>query len=125
MYFCVYKDGKVISTELVLCSKKYAYSFLGGSLSEYYEFRPNDFLKNEILKWCNRMGFEKFILGGGYHRDDGIYKYKKGFTSDPDVPFYIGKYIFNIEIYNKAVEIRACEDAEFDRKTCYFPTYRG
>lgn len=125
MYFHVLKDGKVISTELVLCSEKYAYSFLGGTLSEYYEFRPNDFLKNEILKWCNRTGREKFILGGGYHKDDGIYRYKRCFTPDSDVPFYIGRYIFNQEVYNKAIEARANEDANFDRNTGYFPTYRG
>ncbi len=125
MYFHVLKDDKVISTELVLCSEKYAYSFLGGTLSDYYEFRPNDFLKNEILKWCNLTGREKFILGGGYHKDDGIYRYKRCFTLDPDVPFYIGKYIFNQEVYNKAIEMRAKEDVNFDRNTGYFPTYRG
>ena len=98
---------------------------MGGTLSEYYEFRPNDFLKNEILKWCNLTGREKFILGGGYHKDDGIYRYKRCFTPDPDVPFYIGRYIFNQEVYNKAIEARANEDADFDRNTGYFPTYRG
>lgn len=125
MYFYVFKDGKIISTELVLCSEKYAYSFLGGTLIEYYEFRPNDYLKNEILKWCNRTGREKFILGGGYHKDDGIYKYKRCFTPDPDVPFYIGKYIFNKPIYDKAIEARIKENANFDINTEYFPKYRG
>lgn len=124
-YFHVLKDGKVISTELVLCSEKYAYSFLGGTLSDYYDYRPNDFLKNEVLKWCNRTGREKFILGGGYHKDDGIYRYKRCFTPDPNVPFYIGRYIFNQEIYNKAIDARAAEDPYFDRDNGYFPTYRG
>ncbi len=125
IYFHACKDGKVVSTELVLCSEKYAYSFLGGTLSDYYDYRPNDFLKNEVLKWCNRTGREKFILGGGYHKDDGIYRYKKCFTPDPDVPFYIGRYIFDQEVYNKAIEARVSEDPNFDRKTGYFPTYRG
>ena len=125
MYFHVVKDGKIISTELVLCSEKYAYSFLGGTLADYYEYRPNDYLKNEILKWCNRTGREKFILGGGYHKDDGIYKYKRCFTPDPDVMFYIGRYIFNQEVYDKAVEMRAKDDPNFDKETGYFPKYRG
>lgn len=125
MYFHVVKDGKVVSTELVLCSEKYAYSFLGGTLTEYYEFRPNDFLKNEIIKWCNQKGIQKFILGGGYHKDDGIYKYKRGFTKDDDVPFYIGKYIFDEDLYNKAIECRKKADASFDTETKYFPAYRG
>ncbi|MBE6336704.1 MAG: GNAT family N-acetyltransferase [Lentimicrobiaceae bacterium] len=125
MYFHVIKDGKICSTELVLCSEKYAYSFLGGTLTEYYEFRPNDYLKNEIIKWCNKTGREYFILGGGYHKDDGIYRYKKGFTSDPDVPFYIGKYIFDEQIYNKIVEVRKSVDNSFNIDTNYFPKYRS
>lgn len=125
IYFHVFKDGKIASTELVLYSDRYAYSFLGGTFTEYYELRPNDFLKNEIIKWCNRNGRKKFILGGGYHKDDGIYKYKRCFTSDPDVPFYVGRYIFDENIYNKAVEIKKIVDKDFDDNTCYFPKYRG
>lgn len=125
MYFHVVKDGVVCSTELVLCSEKYAYSFLGGTLTDYYEFRPNDFLKNEIIKWCNQTGRERFILGGGYHKEDGIYKYKRCFTPDPDVPFYAGRYIFDEEMYNKIVEIRKSVDKDFNDETGYFPKYRG
>lgn len=125
MYFHVFKDGKIVSTELVLCSDDYAYSFLGGTFTEYYEFRPNDFLKNEIIKWCNQTGRKKFILGGGYHKEDGIYKYKRCFTPDPDVPFYVGRYIFNNEIYKKAIEARKADDKDFNEETSYFPKYRG
>lgn len=125
MYFHVFKDSKIVSTELVLCSDDYAYSFLGGTFTEYYEFRPNDFLKNEIIKWCNQTGRKKFILGGGYHKEDGIYKYKRSFTPDPDVPFYVGRYIFNNEIYQKAIEARKIADKNFNEETIYFPKYRG
>jgi len=125
MYFHVVKNGKVVSTELVLCSEDYAYSFLGGTLTDYYEFRPNDFLKNEIIKWCNKTGRKKFILGGGYHKDDGIYKYKRCFTPDPDVPFYVGRYIFDKNIYDKAVAARKAEDSSFTGESGYFPLYRG
>lgn len=125
MFFHVFKDGKIVSTELVLCSENYAYSFLGGTFTEYYEFRPNDFLKNEIIKWCNLKSKKKFVLGGGYHKDDGIYKYKRCFTPDPDVTFYAGRYIFNQKVYDMAVEMRKEADKEFDAKTGYFPKYRG
>ncbi len=125
MYFHVFKDGKIASTELVLCSEDYAYSFLGGTFTEYYEFRPNDFLKNEIIKWCNQTGRKKFILGGGYHKDDGIYRYKRCFTPDPDVPFYVGRFIFDNEVYNQMIEMRIKEDPSFNQETGYFPKYRG
>lgn len=125
MYFHVLKDGKIVSTELVLCSEDYAYSFLGGTYTEYYEYRPNDFLKNEIIKWCNQTGRKKFILGGGYHKDDGIYHYKRCFTPDPDVPFFVGRYVFDQEKYDMAIKLRIQNDPDFNQATGYFPKYRG
>ena len=125
MYFHTIKEDAVISTELVLCSDKYAYSFLGGTDETAYAMRPNDFLKDAIIKWCNETGREIFVLGGGYHKDDGIYKYKRSFTSSPDVPFYIGKTIFNQKIYDEMVCLRAAEDENFDRESAYFPLYRA
>ena len=125
IYFDVLKDGKAIATELVLYSEKYAYSFLGGTLEDYYPMRPNDFLKDAIIQWCNATGISVFVLGGGYHKDDGIYKYKRSFTPAPDVPFYVGKYIFDKEKYDYFVNARAAKDAVFDLAADYFPLYRA
>ena len=125
MYFHVMKDGKVVSTELVLCSKDYAYSFLGGTNQEYYAMRPNDFLKDAIIQWCSQTGRRCFILGGGYHKEDGIYRYKRSFTKAPDVPFFVGRAILNKPVYDRLVELRAAEDPTFDRESSYFPRYRG
>ena len=82
-------------------------------------------MKNEIIKWCNESGIQKFILGGGYHLDDGIYKYKRCFTPDEDVPFWIGRSIFNQEVYDKMVAVRKAEDSSFNGESSYFPLYRG
>lgn len=125
MYFHVMKDGKAISTELVLCSEEYAYSFLGGTDKAYYDMRPNDFLKDAIIQWCSRTGRKHFILGGGYHKDDGIYRYKRSFTKAPDAPFYVGRAILNKPVYDRLVELRAAEDPTFDRGSSYFPLYRA
>ena len=125
MFFHVLKDEQVISTELVLCSKKYAYSFLGGTDETYYAMRPNDFLKDAIIRWCNETGREFFVLGGGYHKEDGIYRYKRSFTKDPDVPFFVGRAVWNRTVYDRLVELRAAEDPCFDRGSHYFPLYRA
>ncbi len=125
IYFHVMKDGKVISTELVLCSKDYAYSFLGGTDEEYYAMRPNDFLKDAIIRWCSDTGRKFFVLGGGYHKDDGIYRYKRSFTKASDVPFFTGRAILNRDVYDRLVDLRALEDPEFDRDSEYFPLYRA
>jgi len=124
VYFYVIYEGNVISTELVLYSGDNCYSFLGGTKSEYFSLRPNDFLKYEIIKWAKYQGFKRFVLGGGHGEDDGIYKYKKSFAPDGIKKFYIGKRIFNIEKYNELVKIRESTDISF-KDIKFFPEYRA
>jgi|ERR1035437_117394 predicted N-acyltransferase len=124
IYFHVTLDDKIISTELVLYSEKYAYSFLGGTFAEYYDYRPNDYLKFEIIKWCKETEKELFILGGGTSIDDGITRYKRSFAPSGSAEFFIGKKIHNINIYNMLVEKRSHQH-EFNINTRYFPIYRG
>lgn len=123
VYFNVIYEGKVISTELVVYSPNNCYSYLGGTLSEYFDLRPNDFLKYEIIKWAYNKGINNFILGGGYGgEDDGIYRYKKSFAPNGIYDFYIGKNIFDKRIYKKLVKIRE-ENGKIDKN--FFPIYRS
>ncbi|GAI75400.1 unnamed protein product, partial [marine sediment metagenome] len=80
LYFFTFKDEIAISCELVLLSKKIGYSFLGGTLSKYFEFRPNDILKHEIINVLKKRQYNYFCLGGGSSVDDGIFNYKKKFA---------------------------------------------
>ena len=126
VYFNVLYEGKVISTELVIYSPNNCYSYLGGTLSEYFNLRPNDFLKYEIIKWAYNKGIKNFVLGGGYGKeDDGIYKYKKSFAPNGIYDFYIGKNIFNNKMYKKLVEIRKKEGNIDIENNSYFPLYRA
>ncbi|PKM71551.1 MAG: GNAT family N-acetyltransferase [Firmicutes bacterium HGW-Firmicutes-16] len=124
IYFHVWHNEQIISTELVLYSQDYAYSFLGGTLEDFYPMRPNDLLKYEIIKWCKETGRRAFILGGGYHSGDGIYRYKKAFAPGNDVPFYIGRKVFQSEIYHQLIAIRA-QKPDFDSESQFFPLYRS
>lgn len=126
VYFNVLYENKVISTELVIYSPSNCYSYLGGTLSEYFNLRPNDFLKYEIIKWAYNKGIKNFILGGGYGKeDDGIYKYKKSFAPNGVYDFYIGKNIFNKRIYKKLVNIRRKNSENNIENNSYFPLYRA
>lgn len=124
IYFHVWHNGQIISTELVLSSQDYAYSFLGGTLENSYPMRPNDLLKYEIIRWCKGTGRKVFVLGGGYNPLDGVYRYKKAFAPGNDVPFYIGRKVFQNEIYDKLITMRA-QKPEFDAASQFFPLYRS
>ena len=124
MYFHVFYEGKVISTELVIYGAENCYSYLGGTNREYFDLRPNDFLKYEIIKWAKEKGLKNFVLGGGYGADDGIFQYKTCLAPRGIVDFYIGRKIFDKEKYKSLVEIRANENPSC-RESGYFPQYRA
>lgn len=120
VYFHVLLDGKVISTELVLTGSENMYSYLGGTNGDYFAYRPNDFLKYHIICWGQEQGYRRFILGGGYGADDGIYRYKKSFAPTGIIPFYTGQHVFNETAYNELLNMRV--DLP---ESGFFPRYRA
>lgn len=124
IYFNVFYDETIIASELVLYDNENCYSYLGGTISDYFEMRPNEFLKFEVIKWAQEKGLKNFVLGGGYGADDGIFKYKKALAPNGIVDFYIGKKIFNKEMYDKLVLMRV-ENGDIDTESAFFPLYRA
>lgn len=128
-FFHAIKSGKIISTELVLLSDKYIYSFLGGTLREAFQFRPNDLIKHRIIEWGRANGKKGYVLGGGYEGRDGIFRYKLSFAPNGEVPFRVGKKIHNLNLYQQLVGMR--EEWERSRNGLwnpnpeYFPKYRA
>ncbi|WP_455757130.1 GNAT family N-acetyltransferase [Sulfurimonas sp.] len=100
IFIFIYKDDVIISTELVLLNDYVAYSYLGGTLKEYFEFRPNDYLKHILIKELQERGLTYFMLGGGISINDGIFKYKKNFSKNGIYDFFISKSIYNYEVYD-------------------------
>ena len=130
VYIHVLYNGKVISTELVLYGTENCYSFLGGTNHDYFHMRPNDFLKYEIIKWAKGKGLKRFILGGGYGDDDGIFRYKKSFAPNGVCDFYIGKKIFDRNKYYELLHMRFDDHSTANDRTAlndlkgFFPKYR-
>lgn len=69
-------------------------------------------------------GMKRFVLGGGYGQDDGIYQYKVCLAPKGIVDFYIGRRIFDQENYQMLVDLRI-ENGTTDLKQEYFPKYRS
>ncbi|MFD1613965.1 GNAT family N-acetyltransferase [Gelatiniphilus marinus] len=129
VYVFIYKDDLPISTELILIAGDTLYSYLGGTLMDYFNLRPNDFLKVEVMKWARANNFEYYNLGGGREDLDNLYRYKKSFfPNDEDIIFYTGRKIVNKDIYAKLVHTHnALEEGEKkpeQNKIGFFPAYR-
>ena len=97
-------ENKMVSCELILFGTQIAYSFLGGTLVDYFNMRANDVLKHHAILTLKKMGLNYFCLGGGTSIDDGIFKYKKCFAKNGVEDFFIGKKIHNEEIYNSIIK---------------------
>lgn len=96
----IYDEDVVVSSELLLISNNSVFSFLGGTMEAYFDKRPNDFLKFEVINWARENGFDYYVLGGGYGYEDGIFKYKKSFFPNDVVTYRTGRLIVDKNSYN-------------------------
>lgn len=119
----------VVSTELVLVSPQTLYSFLGGTVAEAFEMRPNDLLKHETILLGKRLGKRAYVLGGGYGGPDGIFRYKLSFAPRGAVPFRTGRIVFAEAAYAGLIEERSrwerMRGVEWQARPGFFPEYRG
>lgn len=127
-YFHAWHEGRIVSSELVLLSAENIYSFLGGTVREDFDKRPNDLLKYEVMLWAGKKGKKHFVLGGGYAAGDGIFKYKKAFAPAGNVPFRVGCRILNPITYDslvkKSIRRRTLDGLPLPASD-YFPAYRA
>jgi lipid II:glycine glycyltransferase (peptidoglycan interpeptide bridge formation enzyme) len=128
-YFHAIHQGRIISTELVLISAEAVYSFLGGTIEEAFDVRPNDLLKHEVIRWAKAQGKRYFVLGGGYDPDDGIFQYKTAFAPQGIVAFQVGERVFDSERYEVLVAAKrtflARQGKVWEPRERYFPAYRS
>lgn len=119
----VLKDGIRVSTELLIYWKDTAYAFLGGTKKDFFEYRPNDFLRVEVIKLVRKRKMSFYKLGGGVVDGDGLYHNKKAlFPKDENFIFYTGRKILNKSVYDELTKQNnsLCSNTN----SSFFPTYR-
>jgi hypothetical protein len=120
--FFSYKDDHPVSTELILLNSFVGYSFLGGTLHEYYPFRANDYLKHHIINFLKEYGCNYYCLGGG---PEGVLRFKKSFATNGSRDFLVYKRVFDKPIYdainNRWAELNPGKIAKYG---AYFQRYR-
>jgi hypothetical protein len=128
--FChVWSQNRIVSTELVLVSADRMYSFLGGTLADAFDLRPNDLLKHAVVEWGIAHNKRAYVLGGGQHGEDGIFRYKQSFAPHGTVMFRVGKRVYDERSNQRLIEQRARWEQEHGRtwspESDYFPAYRA
>ncbi|MGC5052967.1 lipid II:glycine glycyltransferase FemX [Micromonospora sp. DT48] len=121
-------SGRVVSTELVLLSAQNMYSFLGGTDEEAFDLRPNDLLKYEIFQWGRQHGHQRFLLGGGYAPNDGIFRYKRAFAPHNLLTYSTGTRVLDPARYAALTSAHQVEgrrrDPAWRPDPAFFPEYR-
>lgn len=118
--FWAEKNGKVIAASIIVGANEYLDYHLSGSLSEYSSLAPTNLLLYKVALWGCANGFRSLYLGGGVGSgEDSLFKFKRAFYKGRLNHFYIGRKIWNSEVYEKLVEMTGTHN------TNYFPAYRG
>lgn len=116
-------EGQLVSTELVLQSERFLYSYLGGTRKEAFPHAPNDLLKHAVIEYGRESGKEGYVLGGGYAPNDGIFRYKKAFDADGVQPFYGVRLTSDTDTYAALAQAHA--EAVGEVAPQFFPAYRA
>ncbi|MEZ4599762.1 MAG: GNAT family N-acetyltransferase [Syntrophotaleaceae bacterium] len=100
------------------------YWHLSAADMDYSRVRPvNQYLWSTIL-WAARTGKRRMLLGGGYKEDDGIFRFKAGF-SPLRVMFSVHKRIHDETAYKKLATAWSLYYGVPLGKAQFFPAYRS
>ncbi len=102
--FVIEFNEKPIASSICFYSKNYFHYHLGASITEYLNYRPNDLLFEEMIKYAKLKNCKSIHFGGGNSLDekDSLLKFKSNFSKD-SLDFYIGGKIHNKKVYNEVM----------------------
>jgi lipid II:glycine glycyltransferase (peptidoglycan interpeptide bridge formation enzyme) len=119
-------DSKIISSALIMKYNEFAHYHFSGADPEYLKLAPNNLLLYKVALWAYENGCKYFHLGGGYlGNNDSLFEFKKSFSKNNLLKFYIGKKIHNKEIYIKLTEEWEKVNNNKEKKNNFFPIYRA
>lgn len=121
--------GRVVSSDLVLCSEERVYDFLSGTLKESLTLGANTLVKHTLVNWAAAQGKRECVLGGGLQPGDGIFRYKRAFARHGQVAFRVACFVHDDVAYRELCEDRAAHEERqgrlWIRQPDFFPRYRA
>ncbi len=114
-------ENKVIASGLYFICNGIIHVHLSGTDTKYLYLSPAYILKYGTVLWAKEHNYKLIHYGGGLSNseEDSLYIFKRKFAQNTDFDFYIGKKIWNEEIYNKL-----CDMKNIDKNESFFPAYR-
>jgi hypothetical protein len=119
---------EIIASALILHDNETAYYHLAsGPRENARNLRPNHLLIFELALWAKASGYRRLLLGGGLDPNDGIFRFKAGFSKSRSW-LYTSNVVYDQQLYRRVCEAREAWDKEMGIETLstnFFPAYRG
>lgn len=114
-------ENKVIAMSFNFIYNEKMHVHLSGTLTDYLNLSPAYIIKYGTAMWARENNIEVIHYGGGTtnSEDDSLYLFKKRFTKETLFDFYIGRRIWNQDIYDNL-----CQIHNVDKDIDFFPAYR-
>lgn len=115
-------NQKTVAMGFYFIYNQIIHTHLSGTLSEFLHLSPAYILRYVVTKWGKEKGYSIIHHGGGRSnsKEDNLYLFKRQFGKNTEYEFYVGKKIWNEEIYNIL-----CEKQNINADTEFFPAYRN
>jgi hypothetical protein len=114
--------GRIIASVLYLHDANDVYSYLGGADADSQEARPSNAVIFDTINWARDCRKKRFILGGGYRPDDGIFRFKASFSRNR-AKFYTYRRVHIPETYAELERLWK-ERYSAAAPSRHFPPYR-
>jgi len=117
-----YRD-RIVSGALCLHDRDDVFALYGGADSEFHHVRPTNAYFWGMIRWAHEAGKKRIVLGGGNSANDGIFRFKAGFSRLRQ-PFFVYKHVHLPNEY-ATLEHRYREFSGLSTEEInYFPVYR-
>ena len=124
IFFAV-REGFPIAAAIMYYNDKYMHYHLAGTHTEYRKYSPSNLLLYKAACWASERGIKQFHLGGGFVEDDNLFGFKKQFNKNGRLPFYIGRTVFDQDLFEYLKSVRKQHDPEFDMENNRMIQYRA
>lgn len=106
IFFYAFFQDKPISSSIFFYNNTVMHYHLSGTLPEYRNLAAANLLLSEAANWAAERGIRKLHLGGGVDINDSLLSFKKHFNRNGLIDFYIGRSIFDQNVFDMLVKLR-------------------
>jgi len=117
-----YRD-QIVAATLYLHDDTDVYSYLGGADQAFQQVRPTNAVVYDTIIWAQQHEKQRLILGGGYQPDDGIFRFKAGF-SPLRARFHVYRHVHLPDEYAQVCTAWLSYYGRHELEPNYFPAYR-